>query len=368
MALRGARGPRRTLTTLGASLLVALASSGAAAQADQLPSSLTNKPGAITSAEQSAIQQFVDRNIPRLTAADPNERQAGARALRQPLLDQNVSVSFRLAYGQAIRQPLRDVIRSDDEQSRVLALLIAGQVATEPCARLAVEVLEDENPVIRYAAATALGMTNASVAARTPAIRQEQLVSLLRSLGERVVAEQDPWVLERVIRSLAAAVPVGATNFELVSPAALSEIAVRTSERLSQAGDAELSLGMLQMVLRSAETLQRAFEDQRALPSDTVRQAAGLGADALVFVARRLKEDGLSPAEVELLTQIAVAGENVTFFARGKTGAAVENYRIAQQLVDGNRPEFLARLPRLVGPSGPMTQAPFNFQADRFRF
>lgn len=350
--------------------MVALASSGAAAQVDQLPPSLTNKPGGITPAEQTTIQEFVDRHIPRLTAADPDNRQGGARALRQPLLDENVSVSFRLAYGQAIRQPLRDVIRSSDEQSRVLALLIAGQVATEPCARLAVEVLEDENPVIRYAAATALGMTNASVAARTPAIRQEQLVALLRSLGERVVAEQDPWVLERVIRSLAAAVPVGASNFETVSPAALSEIAVRTSERLSNANsdDTALSLGMLQMVLRSAETLQRAFEDQRALPADTVRQAAGLGADALVFVARRLKEDGLSPAEVELLTQIAVAGENVTFFARGKSGAAVENYRIAQQLVDGNRPEFLARLPRLVGPSGPMTQAPFNFQADRFRF
>lgn len=357
--------------------MLLLAPPAAPAQADSLPSELITKAGALTSSETSRIAAYVEAHVQQLTSDDPAARQRARRALREPVIDDSVSVSFRIEYGKAARAPLARVVREGDAQARLLALHIAGQIATEPCARIAADTLDSADPIARYSAAYALGLTNTIIAQREPAITPQQALELNNRLGDRLDQEQDMWVLDRVIRSLGAASDIPQPRFDAVATSALDMLARGLGNRLdapSNNNPHQDSPIELEIVLRGANLIQSAFQRGQRLPEQTVRLAAGFGGDCLAHVARTVKADHLAVQHEPLLKQLAVIGENIAFFARGShpdnpEPKPVRNLQIAPTLTqDNDVPGFLDALEQLIGQDGILTRAPFGFPPERFAF
>jgi len=348
--------------------------STARAQLRELPSAIVTKPGALSADEIEQVREFAQSNIELLMSEEPETRLRARRALRDAATAQNASVAFRIEFGKAARGPLAGVVRDGDSQSKLLALHVAGHIGTEPCARIAADALDHDDPIVRYSAALALGLTNRGLLGDDAAITPDQALQLNERLADRIGPETDMWVLDRVVRSLGAAAELTNSRFLPVGIRAMDLLATRLGERLRAAGEpGAVSLEELEAMIRAADTILRSFQRGQRLPPETIRRAAGFGGDALAFVARSLRSQSADDRRLVRLQQLARTGENITFFARSvhpeSDEVSVRNLQIASRLVqDRDVQGFLDALDALLGPEGYLTRRPFGFRADRFAF
>lgn len=361
-----------------ACMAACLGISTARAQSD-LPADLVVKPTSLTADERATVRGLVDQAIPLLTSDNAAGIKRARAALRKPLVNPSVSVSFRLAYSEALAPALEQVLRSDDTVARVNALRIAGEVATERAAQLAVRSLDDPDPTVRYTAAYALGLTFTAIQNTTPAMTQDQATRLIRALGARLAVETDAFVLDRIIRSLGAAARIRRERMDQLRPQAIDEICEQVGLRMRQPvepASARDLTPLIQMYLRAAEVVQQEFIAGERLPTATMVKAGGFGGDCLAFVARTLndqrpgnpQDDQDADRQHKLLVALAITGEAVTFFARSQLDPehAHANYRIAEALSTGDAGAYQRDLAKLIGPGGDLTRPPFGFDPDRF--
>lgn len=364
--VRGFRG-LSVILALGVVCLSALPAMAQAGRAS-IPEGLISKPSELTPDEVRQVRTYVSEHLPRLTAENIDHRRAARRELRRPLTARGVTVSFRLAYSAQLVPELRRLADNQDRGVATVALLLAGELATSPASQLAIERLASEDEVVRYAAASSLGETLRVAADGAPAMNEQQLTNLVNRLGERLASEENPLVLDRVIRSIGA----GATNqrreFANLRNAATRVLGDRLAERVQNAEaerpNAEMELSML----RGAETVF-ASVNRGTLSPEALRASGLLSGQLIAYAERRLNAGGLSSEEVQRLQQIVGASENVVVFSWSLLDPRAQRRQFGLRDAmgaDGRRDRFRTAADQVIGAQGVLVRPPFEFSTGQF--
>ncbi|MBX3364819.1 MAG: hypothetical protein KF866_08655 [Phycisphaeraceae bacterium] len=383
--------------TLGLTAIVtALWVSPVTAQFDDIPAGIIRERAALNPQQRAQIQAYINAHAPLLGSDKPAERSAARVNLRRPLMDSEVSVSFRIDYSADLTPRLRELIRRQNRESSVAAILLAGELATFEAAQLAVSELSNTDPIIRYQAAYAIGLTLNTAARRSPAMTADQCMALVTALGQRIkflpnpdagadeadpfpsgspqpVAvdpqreETDPWVLDRIMRSLAAAMEGDSATFEPVRRKATRVLCSKTIARMRTEQAAAADAMVLEVLLRGVQTIERSFLTATH-DRQTLQLIIALGADALRYVAAVSRTIPADDPRRELLLRLTSAGENTVQFVRGQIdGRNPENFEITKALTDGNQQDFRRRVDRLIGADGVLIREPYSLRIERFR-
>ena len=183
-------------------------------------------------------------------------------------------------------------------------------------------------------------------------------------------------VLDRVIRTLRVA-----ANFKRTAVAgnrilAIDEITEAVGERLRKLDPKRNNVQRLQMLLRALEVVQDSFlegaffEPPNRSRDRSVVSAAGLGGDAMVYVAKRVKMGIDKADERALLIKIALSGETIIYFSptAHTQGTAIRPPNVAALLQSGRDRDYLTRLDaRYTGANGMLVSPPFSFDPNRFK-
>lgn len=363
--VRGFRG-LSVIFALGAVCLLALPAM--AQQRASIPEALISKPTELTRDERRQVEAFVREHVPRLAAENPEHRRAARRELRRPLTARQITVSFRLAYSGELVGRLRDLADHDDPGVATVALLLAGELATNPGSQLALDRLGSDDETIRYAAASSLGESLRIAADGAPAMNEQQLTALVNRLGERLEREENPLVLDRVIRSIGA----GATNqrreFATLRNTSTRLLGDRLAERVRNAEAGRVSVDMELTMLRGAETVF-ASVNRGTLSPEALRASGLLSGQLIAYADRRLHAGGLNAEDVQRLLQIVGASENVVVFARSLLDprAARVQFGLRDAMGnDGRRDRFRTAADAVIGSDGVLVRPPFEFSSGQF--
>ncbi|MCC5785982.1 MAG: hypothetical protein JJU33_04695 [Phycisphaerales bacterium] len=365
--VRGFRG-LSVILALGVVCLSALPAMAQAGRAS-IPEGLISKPSELTQDEVRQVRTYVNEHLPRLTAENIDHRRAARRELRRPLTARGVTVSFRLAYSSQLVPELRRLADNEDRGVATIALLLAGELATSPAAQLAIERLASEDEVVRYAAASSMGETLRVAAEGAPAMNEQQLTNLVNRLGERLQSEENPLVLDRVIRSIGA----GATNqrreFANLRNAATRLLGDRLAERVQNADAARPNAEMELSMLRGAETVF-ASVNRGALSPEALRASGLLSGQLIAYADRRLNAGGgLNSDEVQRLQQIVGASENVVVFAWSLLDPRAQRRQFGLRDAmgaEGRRDRFRTAADQVIGAQGVLVRPPFEFSTGQF--
>lgn len=355
------------------------------AQVTDFPVEVATKTTELSAAEVRQIDEFVAQLVPSLSSDSQSTRKSARQRLRQPLLYEGVSVSFRLAYSAKLTPALRTIINSDNAEAKLQAFILVGEMATAQSADLAAGQLSHPETWVRYQAAFALGLTFRAIATHNPAITPDQTERLVWALGDRIKSggktdpinkgagpfrfavdsgseETDPVVIDRIVRSIGAAAAIG--DFGNVRSAAINALTVKMAQRMrtqeGRAGDPAI----VETVMRAAEAVQGAFEvhTNDPLTNEALDNAAAFGVDCVAY-AVALGEGDLSESAAQLCT----LGENVAYYARqARLMTRPENYRVNEAVGRGNFSDARTRLGQLV--RDVTDERTFGFKAGRFDF
>lgn len=369
---RTLRVPRRQLLTplaLAAALALSPVALAQPLGVGRLPQQIVTKTTELSQDEARQLREFVARHAGQLASADTQARSSARQALSQPLRDSQISVQFRLAYSRALVPELERAYEAGDRGAKIAILLLAGEIATDQSVRLAQANIANSDPILRYQAAFGIGLTLNAVATRSPAITRQSVDRLIDTLSSRIAAEQDPWVLDRVVRSLSAAIGITAQGFEGAKSRTVALLADGVAQRVAslaadgnQSEQAGLNRPILLVLLRAAEIVQQSLT--RPPISDTEAVAgARLGGELLALVSRVMASGSASPEQRQLLIQIASTGENAIFFARSnhsRRRASPSPTTAGQALANRDNQGFMRQIEPLIGQGGALTSEPFN--------
>lgn len=364
------RVPRRHLLTplaLAAALAISPLASAQPLGVGRLPQQIVTKTGELSQAETRQIREFVDRHAGQLASPDAQARSAARQALSQPLRDSQISVQFRLAYSRTLVPELERAYEAGDRTARIAILLLAGEIATDQSVRLAQNNITNSDPILRYQAAFGIGLTLNAVATRSPAITRQSVDRLIDTLASRIAAEQDPWVLDRIVRSLSAAIGISAQGFEGTKSRTVALLADGVAGRVAglasgESDQAALDRPILLVLLRAAEIVQQSLTRPPISDPEAVA-GARLGGELLALVSRVVASGAIDPEQRQLLIQIASTGENAIFFARSnhsRRRASPSPTTAGQALANRDNQGFLRQIEPLIGQGGALATEPFN--------
>lgn len=342
-----------------------------AAQTRDLPENIVTSTESLSGDRLNTVREYASAALRDLRSDRASTRREARARLLRPLTVDGVSVTFRLGYGRELVPALREMARESEETIAYNALVIAGELATDQASEVLVEHIDDERQAIRYGAAFGLARTFDAVANRAPAITRDQIRRLISLLGERIREEQEPWVMDGVVRALIAAGAISSGTFEEVRPRAYSELAQGIGSRVRALRDADeiddTADTVLISALRTGEAIRDLWLRDARLPRDAALATVALSADVLSFVDQASGWD-LSEEHRRMLLQLTSVSENVIFFARDSLDpdAGARPTQMAEMLRDGHRNRMREELRRMIGSGGTLTREPFNFPDNRF--
>lgn len=330
--------------------------------------------------QRNQVREYVQPRLEALESGDVAAMQRARNDLLRQLSQADAGVPFRLAMSESLASGLSRLSASEDVLRAMNALYISGEVATARTAEIAADALDRDDPALRYAAAYALGLSFQAVERSTPAIGPDEALDLIRRrLAPRLEAEGEAYVMDRLVRTISSAAQISRPGYEQVRLQSLTELSSGLGRRLQSLDPEKNNVATLQMILRAVETVQTAFTQGalsrlRAEPTAAQRAAivaaAGMGGDAMTYVARRIRAGVDKPEERDLLGMISRSAENVVFFARGalQPGAAQDMGISDRLLNEGDADGYLRELQRLLGPDGVLPRPPFELPAERFAY
>jgi len=343
-----------------------------------IDASIIAKGGPLSASEEKLVRDHVEANIAALDSDDPIQFRRARQQLMRPLTGDPTarpSPSFRFAYSTAMVSDLERLLQSGDPPRMITALSLAGAIATERTVQLPLSTLAHEDPSIRYASAYALGLTFQALDRSAPAVRD--VSRLIDAMGERLAVEDEPFVLDRVIRTLGRAGNLARPGSNESRLRAIDTISRRVADRLFALDPSEGNTDRLRMLLRAVEIVQASFtsgvflENPSQARDPSVTGAARLGAASMVYVARRVREGISDQEQRDLLIKIADTGEAIIFFAQGAHSTQPTAIRptVAQVLRAGDDQGYLRQLERVyTGDAGLLRRAPFSLPPDQLRF
>lgn len=351
----------------------------ALAQPGVLPANVINA-GTIAAADQQAIDEFVGKWMKDLGSDDAEKVKKAREALAGPVMEQNISVPFRLAYSKALTDAkLADLCKSANETVAINALRLAGEAAETQTLGLLKDGFSDKRSAVRYAAVFGAMRAFEQVIppagnpnGRAPAVASGALEQLVASTA--VVLNKDKeeaLVVDAASRALLAAARIDRPKFEGVAKSGAVQACQGLSKRLTAAGKDDWTI--VEAAGRAASQFQQSLGGAKGAQVDAEvrKEAAGLGGDLIAWVCRQLNAGAVpegGDAKVRDPYAVALAaGENVVLYAIKAAGGPLPGAKLVPAFGEGNKQgdaKVVIEAGKLVGEM--LTKAPFGFSADRF--
>jgi hypothetical protein len=368
---------RFSMIPAGSLLLMGVLILGSAplAAAQSLPPVNTER---LTTGQQAQVREFVESRLRTLETADPASSEAALarRDLLEPMRNRDTSVAMRQAFAEASMQRLRAMVRNQDDQRAVSALLIAGNIADRESVAIIEAGLTDNREAVQIgAAAGAKALIRAVDRTRgaTQAQRQQQVQQLL---GDALAVTPSGYVAQSAIGALAA-LPEDpafmALSSGLISEAMASQAARRRALPASQALGSGWA-GAMERAIAAQLAYQRSAAIAGAdVSRDTQLQSARLAGIALSLVRDHLtfadRESGPDEMRAVLADHARLIRTGETLLVLVEAGLTARTDRQAvmgAHINSGDLRALTGAINTWVGPSGVLTGAPFSFRAADF--
>lgn len=346
-----------------------------------LPANVVNAPN-IGPAEQKAIDEHVEKWMKDLGLDEAEKVKKAREALAGPVMEQNISVPFRLAYSKAlVDAKLADLCKSKNDTIAINALRLAGEAAETQSIALLKDGFADKRTSVRYAAVFGAMRAFEQVApppgnpnGRAPAVASGTLEQLVVSVAAAMNKDkEESLVVDAASRALLAAAGIDRPKFEGVAKTAAVELCRGLSKKVIAAGKDDWTI--IEAAGRAASQFQQALGGAKGaqVDADIRKEAAGLGGDLIAWVCRQLNagvvpEGGNTDGKGREPYGVALAsGENVVLYAVKAAGGPLPGAKLVPAFGQGNRQGDA----KVVVDAGTMiaetlTKAPFNLPADRF--
>ncbi|HED52633.1 MAG TPA: hypothetical protein ENJ00_00320 [Phycisphaerales bacterium] len=324
----------------------------------------------------SAAAQPVDQRDLDKLGSDDIELVTDARPdILDVIGNPGLSVGDRLQAAGQLVEPVRSLIASDDELREVNGLLLAGALVTPDAMELIETGFESDKPGVRYTATRALRNTFAILGSqRTPSLQAQEISRQIKTLGEVLRHDPDPYVSEGAARALVAAANMADPRLNPIAQRAFSELALGTADRMQSLGDLpeDQHLGIIRIAMVTNFNLRKILQDRkRNLDNKHVIGAASVAGDSLAYAYSRFQNAGrkleaIDPSERDTLAQLVGTSELVVYFARARLERQPDRTSLREAFASGKDRDFNRGILALIGKSGVLCNPPFGLEADRF--
>lgn len=342
-----------------AAIVVSLAGvSGLAHAQAALPDSIIGAPGSLTGAQQTQLEAFVAPLAADLRSGD-TERLSNARTqLIRLTFAPNISVSFRNALSRELEPALRAILQDGSPAERINALHIAGEIATTNTADLLSRSLSSEDAGQRYAAASGIRSSFATVdRSDSPAMGRQRVLGLVQALAARMAQESDPSVIDAAVRAIDAAGSIQRPGFAEVRGPAYEALANATARRILtdvQQG-VDPSDEMIRAWLRAIEASRNALLDPAGLTGPARQATARLAGVQLRWAVEHAPD--ASESRAPMIQTLIAAAENTIYLMHQPATRSPQLSDLASRA----RWDDLRRgAEELAGDAGVLTRSPFN--------
>lgn len=345
---------RVLLASCGATLLPAAPALGQTGLDEALVSSTQ-----LSGSQTSSVQAYAQAVAQGLTGSDLEGTRRARDLATEPLEFGAVSVDFRIRYSEALMPTLRQMLAGADQRKRLLAVRLAGDLATEDSADLVSDLFGARTEAERYMAVASAGRIFRTADTQAAAIRESRLESFVSELGELITGEASGAVVDAAARALLDAVNADSEVFGAAGPAAEATLLVSLSDRVrSGEGDAML----MSAVARTLNAMQNRIGFGEGVADQQVRDAAALAGDA---VAMLLKSPAVSGDDLETAIALAGSADALIVFATEALdpNTVVSPAGLAAAMESGN---LAGAAGRVIGPRGILVQGPHGLDAARF--
>ena len=360
-----------TVRLLAGAALLGLASVRADAQTSTIDPGIVASD-ALSADDLQAIQRHVSEWAPGLGSDDIGRIATSRQRLSRPLAGTSVAVSFREAYADALLPELESLLAGENIGSRLAALRLAGDLATEGSAALLTGALEDSDEAVRYFAIGRIESAFAQATAQPPALSPETTLELVQSLGEKLAS---PSALEAdaAVRALGAAMRLDRAGFDRASNEAARTLGAGVGRRVRGLSSQTLDESEVIAALNACAAARSAVTATGWKPDEgATRELVGLGGDVLAIVFERFINKSMPDTPGRAIDiQTVRAAENLLHFARrhhdtlrgsGDTRAPT---RLGDLLESGDDRAFQNQALELIGRNGQLVRD-FAFDPARF--
>lgn len=326
----------------------------------------TAQSPSMTDAHKQEIQRCVEQQKAGLASADPKAVQRARDQLELPLLEQGVSISFRIEYTRQLLPVLSELARGSNELAAANALHLAGELATPAASDLLTKTgLRDTRAAVRYAAAYGLKRTFEQIEASSSVFQAVDAENAIKDIGRAIAAEKDPYVLEGFARAMDAAAAISDSKLRGVRVVAAQVLATEMGKRAQGAQTLEIGPALI----RAGQVLRDMMTDPQEprLPDAVLKEIGAYGGDLLAAVCRVLKGSETAGADRGELAAVVATGENAIFFSASNLGRSQQqDPSLVQSVRSGDDAAYFQAAERLIGARGVLTQPPFALPAARF--
>ncbi|MBC7835153.1 MAG: hypothetical protein H7Y88_08630 [Phycisphaerales bacterium] len=349
----------------------------ARAQRDLEPSIIES--GALSDADKTEIRQFLTGLTPELTGEPVRikaSRERIVRQLRAQGTGSQPSIAFRLEYARQLLPVVEPLIVNEGDLIAANALIIAGELGVPAASPILERGLADKRPPVRYGAAFGYKRLFERLIQGSPALTSKQATDALGTVVGAIPGEIDTKVIEGLLRALEAGAKVPAEQVKDLRSSSVSALATTMGARAAaDAGGGErannkldLSRALLRASQIAHDALTRVHMDKNEpqLPTQSLVDVGGLSGDILAYVRARLAAPDLASDERDRLTALTKSAESVYHFTNEALGGPLRDPALGSLLDAGDTTGFSKAVVDLIGPSGPLTTAPFGYADDRF--
>lgn len=332
--------------------------------------------------QQQRVREFATPLASGLRSNDQKQIQAARAAILEPMGNAGVSVQFRLEMSRALYDTLRDVVLADAGNSgqassigAINSTIVAGELATEQASVLLTDAIKSKKADLRYQAAMGIRRTFEAMQTTAPAVGAQRAQDLVREIERRIREENDPLVLDALIRAGLAAAELSDGQFREVRSRGIEVVALGASAQLKKRQAEPLDAIAADAMIRAGTGVRDALANRAAgvavneLAAKSVAELGGhlIAHSAKVVEARKLASD---PELRERYAQVSQLGETLVLTsAQAMNNAQVPGKGLGATLRQASNPmdaKFALDAREIAGPDGTLTRAPFNFPRNEF--
>lgn len=329
--------------------------------------------------QQQQVRDFAGPLAAGIKSNDPKQIQAARAAILEPMGNAGVSVQFRLEMTRALYDALRDVVSADansaGQASSIGALnstIVAGELATEQASTLLTDAIKSKKADLRYQAAMGIRRTFEAMQTTAPAVGAQRAQDLVREIDRRIREENDPLVLDALIRAGLAAAELTDAQFREVRSRGIEIVSLGAGAQLKQRQADPLDAAAADAMIRAGTGVRDALVNRapgvavNELAAKAVAELGGhlIAHSAKVVEARKLRDD---PELRERYAQISQLGETLVLTsAQAMNNAQVTGKGLGPTLRQGTNQtdaKFALDARELTET---LTRAPFNLPRDAF--
>lgn len=355
-------------TLILAAAFVLIAPSATAQVTGNLPGSIIQS-GSISAAAQQQIQSYVDSVTGALASDDLRESSRAREQLLRPLEDRDVSVAFRQAYGQSLADVIAEHSSSDDVQKQLLALRVAGELATTDSVRIIREHMSSDDAGVRLFAIGRVQRVFEITTAHGPAISSNEASNLVSLLTSKADSTNDPIELDGIVRALAAGAGLRGSELSGARNKSVQGMELVISPILRDLVPSDDTVPAYRLAMRAASAMTASIIDVNAsTDAASLKSSIGLAGDILSVPLRQIFAGyDLEGDERALAVRAVQSADALLYFARRKQpgGGAIEQTSFAAMIEQGEDRDYRNAVSLLFDGNSKLVRDN-GFDSDRF--